>query len=155
MKHTVPVILKHLYWGISCGCTLFVLECLVKFLLGGAAGLASVTDDFVRQVAGYILVGVACVSTTAVYHLRRLSFRRKVILHFAIGLGVLYSVSLYLGWLPVHPGQAVYSLFQALIQLGVFVAIWLACYLLNRHEARQINVRLRQLEQERAQEQQK
>lgn len=62
MKDTVKVVVKHILYSISMGCTSFVVMCL-SYYNGGEEVLASIFQDFARQSIGAMIVGIACGGT--------------------------------------------------------------------------------------------
>lgn len=147
MKHNIKQIIKYLCYGISWGCTCFVLWNLLFAVLGREEVLASILDGFVKHAIGSMLVGVACGSTAMIYQSERLSGIAKALIHFCVGMGVFYPVALFLGWIPFHPDQILYTVLQFLVSCGIFMAVWICFYLFNRSEAKEINDRLQELEQ--------
>lgn len=145
-KKTVIKLLKYLYWGISWGCTFFVLTCLIGYFLGGRAYLDPIVDQFPRHAAGSILVGIACGSTSIVYTLEKLSHSLQIIIHFTVGMGIYFLTAFYLEWIP---GQLSWNLVSFVV-IGIlsFVAIWTAFYLYNKNEAKKWNQRLKEMERE-------
>ena len=97
MKNMVRLVMKYILWGISLGCTSFVIMCLFFYLGGGDEVLAEIFEDFGRQSVGAMLVGVACGGTAVIYQFQRFSWHVQVIVHFCVGMGVFYPVALYLG----------------------------------------------------------
>lgn len=148
MKQTVKLIIQYIFYGISMGCTFFVIMCLSFFAAGGEDLLMPIFRDFARQSIGSMIVGIACGSTSIVYQFDRPSGLLKLIIHFCVGMGVFYPVSIYLGWIPFHPERVLYTVIQFLFSCGIFIMIWLCFYLFNRNEAKRINDRLRELERD-------
>lgn len=148
MKHTVKLIISYIFYGISLGCTFFVIMCLFYFIGGGTDTLTQIFNDFGRQSIGSMLVGVACGGTAVIYQFDRPSGFWKIIIHFCVGMGVFYPVAIYLGWFPFHPDRIMYTILHFLSSCGIFMIIWLCFYLFNRNEAKIINKRLKELEQE-------
>ena len=148
MKHTVKLVITYLLYGISIGCTFFVIMCLSYFVWGGEDILMQIFKDFARQSIGAMLVGIACGGTAVVYQFDRPSAFLKIIIHFCVGMGVFYPVGIYLGWIPFHPDQIIYTVLQFLCSCGIFMVIWFCFYLFNRNEAKMINKRLRELERD-------
>ena len=146
MKSTIKLAVKYLSYGISMGCTSFVVMCLSYAALGGDAFLEAVFQDFARQALGAMLVGIACGSTAIIYQFNRPSRPLKILIHFLVGMGVFYPVSIHLGWIPFHPDRILFTLVQFLFSCGIFLLIWSLFYLFNRSEANRINKRLRELE---------
>lgn len=147
MKHTVKLIIKYILYGISLGCTSFVIMCLSFFACGGEDLLMAICGDFARHSAGAMLIGIACGSTSIIYQLERPSMFWKIIIHFCIGMGVFYPVGISLGWIPFYPDRIMLMVLQFLFSCVIFMAIWFCFYLFNRNEAKRINERLREIQQ--------
>lgn len=148
MKGIVKLVVKYILYGISMGCTSFVIMCLSYYIGGGEEVLASIFQDFARQSIGAVIVGIACGGTAVVYQLDRLSGFAKTAIHFCVGMGVFYPTAIYLGWFPFYPDRIIYTVLQFLCACAIFMAIWLCFYLFNRNEAKRINERLRELERD-------
>lgn len=146
MKHIVKLVVKYILYGISLGCTSFVVMCLSYFAWGGEEYLAPICRDFARQSVGAMIVGIACGGTSIVYQFERPSVLLKIIIHFCVGMGVFYPVGISLGWIPFYPDRIVLTALQFLFSCGMFMVIWFCFYLFNRNEAKRINKRLRELE---------
>lgn len=108
MKHTIKLVTKYIFYGISWGCTFFVFMCLSYFIAGREDLLMPIFQNFARQSIGAIIVGIACGSTSIVYQFNRPSGFWKTIIHFCVGMGVFYPIGIYLGWIPFYPNR--YSL---------------------------------------------
>lgn len=150
MKHAAGLIIKYMLYGISIGCTFFVIMCLSFYAGGGEEFLSMIFHDFARQSVGAMLVGIACGGTAVIYQCSRLSGFVKTLIHFCVGMGVFYPAAIYLGWIPFHPDRVFFTVLQFLCSCGIFMAIWFCFYLLNRKEAKKINERLREFEKESA-----
>lgn len=150
MKHTVKLVIKYILYGISLGCTFFVIMCLSFFVGGGEDELMLIFKDFARQSIGAMLVGVACGGTSVIYQFDRPSGFLKIMIHFGVGMGVFYPVGIYLGWIPFYPDRINYTVLQFLSSCAIFMVIWSCFYLFNRNEAKRINKRLRELERDHA-----
>lgn len=149
MRSIVRLVIKYLLYGISLGCTFFVLMCLSFSVGGGDEFLKEICRDFTRQSLGATAVGIACGGTTVVYQLDRLSRFAKVAVHFCVGMGVFYPVAISLGWIPFFPDRIGTTILQFLFSCSIFMVIWFGFYLFNRNEARRINKRLKELERDR------
>ncbi len=148
MKSIVKLTVKYILYGISLGCTFFVIMCLSFFIWGGEDLLAAICRDFARQSAGAMAVGIACGGTAIVYQFDRPGIFFKIAIHFCVGMGVFYPVGTYLGWIPFHPDRILLTVLQFLSSCAVFIVIWFCFYLFNRNEAKKINQRLRELERD-------
>ena len=71
MKQTVKLVIKYILYGISWGCTSFVIMCLSYFAWGGEDILMQICKDFARQALGAMIVGIACGSTSIIYQFDR------------------------------------------------------------------------------------
>ncbi len=148
MKLTVKLAMKYILYGISLGCTSFVVMCLSFYVGGGEDLLMLICKDFARHAIGAMLVGIACGGTAVIYQFGRPSGLVKVLIHFCVGMGVFYPVAIYLGWIPFYPDRALFTVLQFLFSCGIFMVIWSCFYLFNRKEAKRINQRLRELERQ-------
>lgn len=148
MKHTVKLAIKYILYGVSLGCTFFVLMCLSYFVWGGEDLLMLICKDFARQSVGAMAVGIACGGTAVIYQFNRPCGLIKVLIHFCVGMGVFYPIAIHLGWIPFYPQKMFLTVLQFLFSCGIFMVIWSCFYLFNRKEAKRINQRLRELERE-------
>ncbi len=148
MKFNVKMVLQYIIYGISLGCTSFVIMCLGFFAAGGKDFLAPVFANFAKQAVGAMIVGIACGGTAIVYRCGGLSRLAQTAIHFFVGMGVFYPVAIYLGWIPFHPGKPLFSVMQFLLACGIFMAIRFCFYLFYRKEAKEINERLKELEKD-------
>lgn len=148
MKHTVKLIVRYLYLGVSLGCMVFVFICLTGYLTGGEAFLEPVLKDFGRQVLGAVITGIACASTSFLYRIERLSMGIKLLIHVVVGMGSFCAVSVYLGWFSFRSKEIEDLLSPFLVFFGLFGILWICFYIYGRQDARKINDRLRELESE-------
>lgn len=148
MKYTFKLVIKYILYGISIGCTFFVMMCLSYSLWGWKDKLMLIYMDFSRQSIGAMIIGIACGSTAIVYQFDRLSYVFGTIIHFCVGMGVFYPLAIYLGWIPFYPDRIFINILHFLCSCGIFMAIQSCFYLFNRNEAKRINKRLREFEQE-------
>lgn len=148
MRNTIKLVIKYILSGISLGCTFFVIMCLSYSIWGGEDILTLIYKDFTRQSIGAMIIGVACGSTSIIYQFDRPSYFFKILIHFCVGMGVFYPIAIYLGWIPFYPDRMIYTVLQFLSSCGIFAIIWSGFYLFNRNEAKRINKRLKELEQD-------
>lgn len=145
-KRIVRLAVGHLCYGIAWGCTCLVFICLIYWAFGYMEVLEQIFQNFGKHAAGSVLVGIACCSSSMIYRFDRIPFLAKLGVHFVVGMGVLYSVSFYLGWIPFYPDRPWYMVRQFLGTCMIFAVIWCCFYFFNRSEAKKINHRLRELE---------
>lgn len=147
MKHTIKLIIKYILYGISLGCTSFVIMCLFYFIGGNQDLLELIFKHFAKHSIGAMIIGIACGTTAIIYQFNRPCVFVKIIIHFCIGIGVFYPVAIYLDWIPFYPNKVIFTILQFLFSCSIFLTIWLCFYLFNRNEAKRINQRLKELEQ--------
>lgn len=148
MKQIAKLVIRYIIYGISIGCTFFVIMCLSYSVWGGEEILMLICRDFTRQSLGAMVIGIACGSTSMIYQFERPSYLSKILIHFCIGMGVFFPVAIYLGWIPFFSDRIFLMILQFLFSCGIFMVIWSCFYLFHRNEAKRINERLRELEQE-------
>lgn len=148
MKHIIKLVIQYIFYGISMGCTFFVVMCLSYAIWGKEDFLMQIFEDFTRQSIGAMIIGIACGGTSVIYQFERPSCLLKVIIHFCIGMGVFYFVGIYLGWIPFYPDKIILTVLQFLFSCGIFMIIWLCFYRFNRNDAKKINQRLIELERD-------
>lgn len=137
-------IFAYLGYGVAWGCTLFVLSCLIGYLAQGSAFLAPVMEHFAAQVAGSVAVGIGCATTPIVYTIDRIRAPVQVALHAGIALGVLFITAHCLHW--KYFGLDSWGFVVAAVLL--FAAIWFVFDRINWAEAKKINRRIKELEDE-------
>ena len=148
MSHTMKLIMKYVFYGISLGCTFFVVTCLVLFLGREKELLEPIFSDFGRQSIGAMIIGLACGTTSVIYQFQRPSGWLKILIHFCVGMGVFYPIAIHLGWIPFHPEQIMITILRFICSCAIFMIIWFCFYQFNRKEAKIINQRLKELNQD-------
>lgn len=138
-------IFKYLFFGISWGCTFFVFTLLIGVLTAGNTFLEPIVSDFVRQTLGAVLVGILCGSTAILYTFDRLPTWICIVIHFAVGISGYLAVAWHLGWIPAQTG--IRLLISVIIAICIFTALWFIFYFINRSEAKRVNKRLQELQE--------
>lgn len=136
--------LKYLGYGVCWGCTFFVLISVVGFLTAGEAFFAPIVPHYARHALGAVLVGVCCGSSSIVYTFEKLALWQQICVHAATGLTGYFLTAYFLGWMPLQ--SAGHVVFFVVLGVLTFAAIWACFYLYNRHEAKKVNARLKQLD---------
>lgn len=140
-------LLLYLLGGVVWGCTCFVLFTCIGVVALGNTYLEPIMEHFIRQAAGYILIGICCVSASIVYTFRKLARWKQISIHFIIGMaGYLTVAYKLLKWMPVD--NLGYCVIFVLIAVGIFIVIWACFYFSFKREAKKINTRLKELERE-------
>lgn len=139
-------LLKYILFGIVWGWMFLVLTYLIFDLLGMTAVTAQLNETFRWQALGSALVGMGFATPSIVYLSDRLRLWQQLLIHISIGMPVYLAVALWLGWMPRQSVGAVVAF--VLLALVFFFLIWSGFFLYNRREARKMNERLRQMEQD-------
>lgn len=135
--------IKNVGFGISMGCTVFVVINLFGYWIFGDNFLEAVMADFIHQVLGSIIVGIACVLPSSIYKVERLTFLQQTAIHFTISIGIFLVVALLLNWIPTSSlGTTLLMLFFSIL---LFTISWLLFYLYNRTEAKKMNRKIDEL----------
>ena len=138
--------IKYIFYGIEYGCTFFVFFLFICEWTGNTAALDAIAQNISIHALGTILVGMGYGTTPIVYTFKKIPWAFQVFIHFAVGIGVLYAVGLYLNWFRFKGNiQILISIF---ISIAIFFLIWSMFYLYHRGEAKKMNRRLREMEGE-------
>lgn len=144
MKYSVRVWMKYLLRGILWGCTFFVLFCLFAYYLWGKEFLFSMLEAYPKHALGTMFVGIGYGTTPIVYGWERPSLLTKVGIHFFVGTGIFFGVAFYLAWLPRQLNR--YLALEIAVACLSFAILWSIFYLFSCKEAKAINDRLKELE---------
>lgn len=140
--------IKYLFYGISWGWSFFVLINVIGCLSAGKEYVEPVMENFVSQAMYAALVGIACGTTSIVYTFEKLPWAAQIAIHFVVGIGTYFAVAFTQNWIPmVNVWSAVIFVLMGIL---VFAAIWAGFYFYNRSEARRVNEKLMQMENEEA-----
>lgn len=134
-------------FGIALGSLLFTVTCMVLFMIGGAAILSPIVDNYLEQTMASMLVGIAFSVPSLVYDSDKLSLRKKVAIHMGIGFMVYFPLAFYLQWIPTDRGVANIILY-VLLAVAISFCIWAGLYLSNKADARRINEKLLKVQED-------
>lgn len=137
-------ILKYLFYGISWGCTFFVIFNCIGVITTGNEFLKQLSDNFVQQALGSMFVGICCASSSIVYTFEKMAFGMQIGIHFIIGLTGYFFTAYHLKWIPMTSG--LHIIVFILFGVSVFFGIWFCFYLYNKCEAKKLNQRLKELD---------
>lgn len=132
--------IKYLLWGFSWGCTAFVLTSIIGYAFAQDAFLNMLTEHFLANVIGSIIVGIGCATPSIVYQLERFTFFQQTAIHFIIGLTTFFIVAISLNWIPTNSIGVLVSI--VLINTAIFTFIWFLFYLYNKKEVEKMKQKL-------------
>ena len=137
----ITVLIERLALGAFVGCFIVALiEVLIAFQ-SGPQNVAFSGYDVINAFFGSIVIGWAFSLSGLIYDREDLSLPLQVMFQMGIGFIVLFSVAIYLGWLPLTFGIGV--IVEWVIIAIIFASVfWLGFYIYYYLEAREINQKL-------------
>jgi hypothetical protein len=137
----ITVLLEKLALGAFVGCFIVsLIEVLIAFQ-SGPQNVAFSGYDVINAFFGSIVIGWAFSLSGLIYDREDLSLPLQVMFQMGIGFIVLFSVAIYLGWLPLTFGIGV--IVEWVIIAVIFASVfWLGFYIYYYLEAREINQKL-------------
>lgn len=137
----ITVLLEKLALGAFVGCFIVsLIEVLIAFQ-SGPQNVAFSGYDVINAFFGSIVIGWAFSLSGLIYDREDLSLPLQVMFQMGIGFIVLFSVAIYLGWLPLTFGIGV--IMEWVIIAVIFASVfWLGFYIYYYLEAREINQKL-------------
>ena len=137
----ITVLIERLALGAFVGCFIVsLIEVLIAFQ-SGPQNVVFSGYDVINAFFGSIVIGWAFSLSGLIYDREDLSLPLQVMFQMGIGFIVLFSVAIYLGWLPLTLGIGV--IIEWIIIAIIFAAVsWLGFYIYYYLEAREINQKL-------------
>ena len=134
-------LIERLALGAFVGC--FIVS-LIEVLMAFQSGPQNVYFsgyDVINAFFGSIVIGWAFSLSGFIYDKEDLALPLQVLFQMGIGFIVLFSVAIYLGWLPIDLGLGV--IFEWVLVACIFAAVsWLGFYFYYYLLARDINQKL-------------
>ncbi len=137
----ISVLIERLALGAFVGCFIVsLIEVLIAFQ-SGPQNVVFSGYDVINAFFGSIVIGWAFSLSGLIYDKEDLSLPLQVMFQMGIGFIVLFSVAIYLGWLPLTFGIGV--IIEWIIIAIIFASVsWLGFYIYYYLEAREINQKL-------------
>ncbi|MBQ2612499.1 MAG: DUF3021 domain-containing protein [Methanobrevibacter sp.] len=137
----ITVLIERLALGAFVGCFIVsLIEVLIAFQ-SGPQNVVFSGYDVINAFFGSIVIGWAFSLSGLIYDKEDLSLPLQVMFQMGIGFIVLFSVAIYLGWLPLTFGIGV--IIEWIIIAIIFASVsWLGFYIYYYLEAREINQKL-------------
>ncbi|TKI53439.1 DUF3021 domain-containing protein [Lysinibacillus mangiferihumi] len=133
-------IFKSLGFGISMGCTVFVIVNLIGYWIKGDLFLDAVMATFPQQVLGSIIVGIACILPSYIYRIERLTFLQQSACHFFIAIGTFIVVGFSLKWIPTFSIKQ--TILLLLFNVLIFAFVWLLFYFYSQTEVKKMKKKI-------------
>lgn len=125
---------------------MFVFVNVIGYLTVGEPFLQAVMANFIEQVIGTVLIGIACALPALLYSVERLRFSQQIFLHFLIANTVSILVGVTLNWIPTNSVGIFFT--YMIISICIFFLIWFGFYLANKREVQLMKEKLMQLNEE-------
>lgn len=137
----ITVLIERLALGAFVGCFIVsLIEVLIAFQ-SGPQNVVFSGYDVINAFFGSIVIGWAFSLSGLIYDKEDLSLPLQVMFQMGIGFIVLFSVAIYLGWLPLTFGIGV--IIEWIIIAIIFASVfWLGFYIYYYLEAQEINQKL-------------
>lgn len=133
-------IIKHIGFGISMGCTVFVMGCLIGYWIAGDFFLEVVMSNYTQQVIGSVVVGLGCILPTHIYKIDRLTFLQQSLCHFFIAIVIFIVTAFLLKWIPIFSIKL--TLLLLLFSVFLFAVVWLLFYLHAQSEVKKMKKKI-------------
>ncbi|NLD20150.1 MAG: DUF3021 domain-containing protein [Clostridiales bacterium] len=133
--------IKYLLYGISYGCTWFVLIGIIVTACG--KGQAFSGTGFIEQAIAAAIVGIGFGTTSIIYESERLALPVQTIIHMGIGFAVFFAVGTWAGWVPFQAGAAAVAIFIVL-EVIIGFAIWGCFCTYHRRLAKKMNKKIQE-----------
>lgn len=131
---------KNIGFGISMGCTVFVLVNLIGYWMVGDSFLEAVIPNFTQQVFGSIFVGLGCILPSYIYKIERLTFLQQSAFHFFIAIGIFITTAFSLKWIPLFSVKI--TVLLLIISVFIFILVWLLFYLHTQSEVKKMRKKI-------------
>ena len=137
----IKLIKKHLLNGIAWSCVALVAN-IIMFDLTGFSHLSLFLEDFTPNALGFIVVGIAFISTSGVYEIEQLKLGFKLLIHLIVGIGTLLIVGFMLGVFSTSNTSVIIT--NVLINVLILVGVWTGYYRRDKREIEEINERIKE-----------
>lgn len=134
-------LIKKLALGAFVGCFIVMLVMVLGSLAEGPEIVSFSGTTIINAFLGSILVGWAFSLSGAIYEREDIALPLQVLFQMVIGMGVLFAVAVYLGWMPV--GLGIGPIITWIVIAVIFAAVfWLGFFIYYSLVARDLNKKL-------------
>lgn len=134
-------LIERLAMGAFVGCFIVMLVMVLGSYAAGPENVLFSGLEIIGAFFGSIVVGWAFSLSGFIYEKEEVPFPLQVIFQMVIGMGVLFAVAVYLGWMPINLGIG--PIITWVTIACIFAAVfWVGFYIYYTLEARNINKKL-------------
>ena len=134
-------LIEKLSMGAFVGCFIVMLVIVLGSYAAGPQNVSFSGVELINAFFGSIVVGWAFSLSGLIYEKDEVPFPLQVIFQMVIGMGVLFAVAIYLGWMPISLGIG--PIITWVLIACIFAAVfWFGFYIYYTLQARDINKKL-------------
>jgi hypothetical protein len=134
-------LIERLSMGAFVGCFIVMLVIVLGSYAAGSQNVSFSGVELINAFFGSIVVGWAFSLSGLIYEKDEVPFPLQVIFQMVIGMGVLFAVAIYLGWMPISLGIG--PIITWVLIACIFAAVfWFGFYIYYTLQARDINKKL-------------
>ena len=134
-------LIERLALGAFVGCFIVMLVIVLGSYAAGPQNVSFSGVELINAFFGSIVVGWAFSLSGLIYEKDEVPFPLQVIFQMVIGMGVLFAVAIYLGWMPISLGIG--PIITWVLIACIFAAVfWFGFYIYYTLQARDINKKL-------------
>lgn len=135
------IIIKKLSLGAFVGCFIVLLVMSLGSYINGPENVIFSGVEVIQAFIGSIVVGWAFSLAGLIYDNEDIAFPLQVLFQMAVGMGVLFAVAAYFGWMPISLGIGP-VITWIVIALLFGVVFWFGFYMYYRLLARELNKKI-------------
>ena len=134
-------LIERLSMGAFVGCFIVMLVIVLGSYAAGPQNVSFNGVELINAFFGSIVIGWAFSLSGLIYEKDEVPFPLQVIFQMVIGMGVLFAVAIYLGWMPISLGIG--PIITWVLIACIFAAVfWFGFYIYYTLQARDINKKL-------------
>ena len=134
-------LIERLSMGAFVGCFIVMLVIVLGSYAAGPQNVSFSGVELINAFFGSIVVGWAFSLSGLIYEKDEVPFPLQVIFQMVIGMGILFAVAIYLGWMPISLGIG--PIITWVLIACIFAAVfWFGFYIYYSLQARDINKKL-------------
>ena len=134
-------LIERLSMGAFVGCFIVMLVIVLGSYAAGPQNVSFSGVELINAFFGSIVVGWAFSLSGLIYEKDEVPFPLQVIFQMVIGMGVLFAVAIYLGWMPISLGIG--PIITWVLIACIFATVfWFGFYIYYTLQARDINKKL-------------
>ena len=135
-------LIERLALGAFIGCFIVLLIASLIAVQSGPENVSLSGSEIINGFLGSILIGWGFSLSGFIYQKENLALPLQILFQMFIGFTVLFTVAIYLGWLPLNLGFA-FILEWIIIAIIFAIIFWLGFYIYYYLLARDINQKLK------------